>query len=205
MLTDIRKRGAELRSRSAPLSPQPSQTLRSGFVGVATKSGAFVPGDVLNSFAGKQESQQIREHDFAGILGLVEPLYDPVSLARHMEANTYHARAVKTKAQDVAGQGWELAPLVDKPDEGQRTLIQDFFESLEDDITDTLTWAMSDRESVGWLSIEMVRKDKVPDGPVVFLRNIPSHTMRAHNDGKRFVQVRGTRKAWFNWRMITDF
>ena len=105
---------------------------------------------------------------------------------------------------ETAGQGWELSPLVEKPDEDQRIKIEDFFESLEDDITDTLTWAMTDRESIGWLSIEVVREDKAPDGPVVFLRNIPSHTMRAHQDGKRFVQVRGIRKVWFKRAGLTN-
>ncbi len=197
MLSDTRSKGRALRTRKAEPITGSVAPLKSGFIGIATKSGAFVSGDVLERFAGKQESQQIRQQDFQGIDGLVEPLYDPTSLSRHMEANTYHARAVKTKAQDVAGQGWELSPLVDKPSEEEREKVEAFFASLEEDITDTLIQAMTDRESIGWLSIELVRDKKAPDGPIVFVRNIPSHTMRAHKDGKRFVQVRGTRKVWF--------
>ena len=201
MLSDTRSKGRALRKRSA-VDPSPSYgeltPMRGGgFIGIATKSGAFVPGDIFERFAGKQTSQQLRQEDFQGIEGLVEPLYNPANLALHMESNTYHARAVKTKAQDVAGQGWELVPLVDSPSEEERETIEAFFESLEEDITNTLIQAMNDRESVGWLSIELVRENKDPDGPIVFLRNIPSHTMRAHRDGKKYVQVRGTRKVWF--------
>ena len=119
MLTSTKDKGRSLRGRVGTQADPRSgltQTVGGGFIGVATKSGAFVPANILDSFVGKQESQQIRQEDFQGIDGLVEPLYDPPSLARHMEANTYHARAVRTKAQDTAGQGWELAPLVEKPD-----------------------------------------------------------------------------------------
>ncbi|KKK87135.1 hypothetical protein LCGC14_2756250, partial [marine sediment metagenome] len=123
-----------------------------GFIGIATKSGGFVPKDVLDLFAGKQSQQLTQTQDFAGLQGLVEPLYDPANLAQHMEANTYHARAVKTKAQDVAGQGWELVPLVDSPDKDQREALESFFDSLEEDISQVLIQAMTDRESIGWLS-----------------------------------------------------
>jgi len=204
MLADTRSKGQSLRSRTTKsvLSP-----LRSGgFIGVATKSGSFVSSDVLSRFAGKSEtqSQQIQQEDFKGIDGLVNPLYDPTSLARHMEANTYHARAVRTKAQDVAGQGWELLPAVDNPSDEQRDRVIEFFASLDEDISETLIQAMTDRESIGWLSIEIVREEKEPDGPIVIVKNIPSHTMRAHQDGKRFVQKRGSRQVWFKAAGLVD-
>ena len=134
MLSDTRSKGARLRERK----PRPAAKERStvgeltpmrggGFIGIATKSGAFVPADIFEAFAGKQSQQLTQTQDFAGLQGLVEPLYDPANLAQHMEANTYHARAVKTKAQDVAGQGWEFMPLVDNPDEDQRQELEDFF------------------------------------------------------------------------------
>ena len=211
MLSDTRRKGAALRGRPSRPVPRERSTVGEltpmkggGFIGLATKSGAFVPADVLDLFAGKQTSQQLTQtQDFAGLQGLVEPLFDPANLALHMEANTYHARAVKTKAQDVAGQGWELLPLVDNPSEEERESLLNFFDSLEEDLSQILIQAMTDRESVGWLSIELVRKDKAPDGPIVFLRNIPAHTMRAHKDGEKYVQVRGTRKVWFKTAGLT--
>ncbi len=128
MLSDTKSKGARLRDRPArPVSRPRASTgeltpmVSRGFIGVATKSGAFVPEDIFAAFAGKQGSQQIpQQQDFTGIAGLVEPLFNPGNLALHMESNTYHARAVKTKAQDTAGQGWELVPLVDKPNKEQR-------------------------------------------------------------------------------------
>ncbi len=210
MLSDTRKRGQRLRQRDP--RPAPSSTASvgelapirgGGFIGIATKSGAFVPAGIFEQFAGKQSQQLTQTQDFAGLQGLVEPLYDPASLAQHMEANTYHARAVKTKAQDVAGQGWELVSLVDNPDKDQREALLRFFDSLEEDISQVLIQAMTDRESIGWLSIELVRENKDPDGPIVFMRNIPAHTMRAHNKGQTWVQVRGVRKVWFKGAGLT--
>lgn len=211
---DVRGKGQSLRARGRRGSPShhASPTRRSGsssssgrqFLGVATKSGALVSGDILDQFTSKQ-SQQIKKHDaFGGISGLVEPLYNPDSLAQHMEANTYHARAVRTKAQDTAGQGWELAPIGENPSEEQADRVEELFESLDEDISEVLIQAMTDRESVGWLSIEIAREDKDPEGPVAFIKNIPSHTMRAHTDGKRFIQERSGRRVWFKAAGLTD-
>lgn len=209
-LSDTKSRGQSLRARASggshsPTTPHPRvRNTSPAFIGVATKGGSFVHADILDSFTAKQESQQIIRESFKGIHGLVEPLFDPVSLARHMEANTAHARAVRTKAQDVAGQGWELTPLVEEPSEEQLLLLEEFFEDLEEDIEEVLVQAMTDRESIGWLSIEIARLDKKPEGPVVLIKNIPAHTMRAHEDGKRFVQIRGGKRVWFKKASLTD-
>lgn len=173
------------------------------FLGVVTKGGEFVPKPIMDRFAGKS-SEQITKEEFRGLEGLVEPHYDPDSLARHMEANTYHARCVRTKAQDVAGQGWELSPLVEDPSDEQQERLVQWFEDLEYDIQEELVKAVTDRESVGWLAVEVAREDKTPDGPVVLIKNIPSHTVRAHQDGSRFIQSRNGRKVWFKAAGLTD-
>lgn len=205
-LTSARGKGRQLRARGPAVAPAVSRARADGssFIGVATKGGSYIAKDILDQFARKSTSEQLPPDSFKGINGLVEPLYDAESLARHMDANTYHARAVKTKAQDTAGQGWELVPLVEDPSEEQEDRIEEFFENLEDDIQDVLVAAMTDRESIGWFSIEMVRENKDPEGPVVILKNIPAHTMRAHEDGKRFVQIRGHKRRWFKRAGLTD-
>lgn len=177
---------------------------KSRHVGFVTKSGAFVAEDILARHAIKSNSEQIDNETFKSIHGLVEPLYDPNSLARHMEANTYHARAVRTKAQDSAGLGWELNPTTDNPNDEQKALVEKWFDELDEEIDEVLLQAMTDRESVGWFSIELVRENKEPEGVAVLLKNIPAHTMRAHQDRKRFIQQRGSKRVWFKLAGLTD-
>lgn len=212
-ISKVRSQGRALRDRSIPPghagSTYPVRRSRSAptsFFGVATKNGTLVSGDILDQFAYKQESQQLTSSAdmFRGVAGLVQPLYDPISLSRHMEVNTYHARCVRTKAQDTAGNGWELVPLVDNPSDDQQALIEQFFEDLEVDIQEILVQAMTDRESIGWLTIEVARENKDPEGTIVLLKNIPSHTMRAHLDGKRYVQERSSKRVWFKKAGLFD-
>lgn len=172
--------------------------------GYVTKSGAFVTADVLDMFSIKQTSQRIKTAEFKGLRGLVTPLFNPESLARHLEANTYHARCVRTKAQDVAGMGWQLHPLSDEPSEDQKTTAKTFFDELTDDIGDTLTRAMIDREAIGYMALELVRENKEPSGKPIDLFHIPAHTMRACDDEKRFVQQRGVKRVWFKKAGLTD-
>jgi len=166
--------------------------------GFVTKQGAFIDSDILKAYALKQGSQQIKEVVFPGTYGLVTPLYSPDALAYHLETNTYHARCVKTKAQDVGGLGWRLQPLKDEdPSEEQKKIVHDFFDNLDTPLEDILTEAMIDRESIGQMALELIREDRDPKGKPVGLHHIPVHTIRQHIDEKKFIQIRGIRKTWF--------
>jgi PBSX family phage portal protein len=137
----------------------------------------------------------------AGALGIVQPLYNPEALAHVLELNTYHYRACKTKARDTAGLGWILRPdpkVGDaKPSEDQREKIQATIDDLSTSLTATLDQALTDYESIGWAAIEVIRDEHRHDGPVVDLVHMPAHTIRCHRDGKRLLQIRGSRRRWF--------
>lgn len=172
--------------------------------GVVTKSGTFVHNNVLNQYATKAESRKLKD-GFGGDYAtekLITPLYNPESLAKLMEMNTYHYRAVKTKARDTAGQGWELADVGDATtQEGEMEQAADALKIMLDALTPPLTiildHAQTDYESVGWACIELIRENYAGDGPIVDIEHIPAHTIRLHKDGLRYLQKRGVKKRWF--------
>ena len=153
-------------------------------------------------------SQQLPDDPFAysreaGESGLVRPLYDMDQLAAMLEGNTLHARCCKQKAMDVAGRGFELR-VRDDVAEGAGSADEatwgTFVEAVEEDergdesFAQRITQAHQDFESIGWAAIEVGRTtDRVPDG----LWHVPSHTIRAHVDGRRFAQKRAGKLVWF--------
>jgi capsid portal protein len=160
------------------------------------------------------ESKQIEEQVF-GIDGLATPPLDFGQLAMLLTSNTAHFRACAQKASDVAGRGYHIIA-----DEGleeqsaavqaERDRIDEFLANVNPKRTlrEVLEAVAFDYEAIGWGFLELVLNGK---DELVELNHIPAHTMRAHSDGKRFVQIRGQQKAWFMdvavanpWNMDTD-
>lgn len=163
--------------------------------------GEVVPESYLEKYALKEESKQIPADVFEDSYkedGLVEPLYNLEALAQLMEINTYHARAVKTKARDIAGLGWDLIPSenVETPDEEQKQRAFEFLNNCNPSITLSEIFAkvMIDHEAIGNGYFEVIRND---DDEIIGLEHIPAHTMRVHSDMNRYAQIRGRKKVWF--------
>ena len=166
------------------------------------EDGEVIPESYLERYALKKESKQIPEDTFKGSYNendLVEPLYNLEALAQLLEMNTYHMRAVKTKARDIAGLGWDLVPKenVEEPDEEQKEKAYEFLENCNPKITlsEIFAKAMIDHEAIGNGYFEVIRDEQGEE--IVGLEHIPAHTMRVHKDMIRYVQKRGKRKAWF--------
>lgn len=126
--------------------------------------------------------------------GLIEPPYTPTYLTNLSSLNTYHARCVKTKALDVGGNGYTLNPIGDNPSEQNYQKLKEFFDQLPSDL-----WVNShqDAEEVGYAAVELIRYGDQPEGEPQSLVHIPSYTIRIHKDFKKFMQLRGTGRAWF--------
>jgi PBSX family phage portal protein len=153
-------------------------------------------------------SQQLPDDPFlysrdAGQAGLVRPLYDMDQLAGMLEGNTLHARCCKQKATDVAGRGFELRVKADVAEggaEAHQAQWSAFVEAVEQDergdesFTQRITQAHQDYESIGWAVLEVARS---ADGTPVGLWHVPSHTIRAHVDRRRFAQRAGGKTIWF--------
>lgn len=162
------------------------------------KDGSVVSDQLLQRFSLK-ESKQIKGGDeftsFYQQNQIVQPKYHPKLLADLMERNTYHYRAVKTKAKDTVGLGWHLSPLVENPSEQQQMQIEQLLQYPHPDQTleEIFTQWMEDYEATGNGYLEVISDQ----GNVVGFEHIPAHTMRRHKDEVRYVQVRGNKKRWF--------
>ncbi|MDZ5782101.1 phage portal protein [Marinococcus luteus] len=132
--------------------------------------------------------------------GLVQPLYVLENLAHLLEISTPHYRACKTKARDTAGIGWYLEPVQDlnrEPSEEQKEAATTFLKrpNPDESLSEMAEKVFVDFESTGNGDIEVIRDPNT--GLVSHLLHIPSHTVRAAYDGRRFVQSRNGRQVWF--------
>jgi len=168
---------------------------------VVTKQGKVVKQDVLNGYI-TSESKQLEKDVFADSQSyetdkLVQPLYDPLSLANLVEINTYHMRACRTKAEDVAGNGWRLSPKTENANEKQKEIIEEFIENQKEPIESTLKKLQFDKEATGYFAMEIARERNAFDGAVNQIAHIPSHTIRIHRSGNKYCQYRNNKKVWF--------
>lgn len=167
---------------------------------IVTNRNKAVKMDVLGQYQ-TSESKQLSKDTFADADytrdGLVRPLYTPLTMAKLLEINTYHMRACKTKAEDVAGNGWTLYPKVENPDEGQQTLVQEFFDKQKEPIEKIIKKLQLDKEAVGYFAMEIAREGNKYDGAVDFIGHIPAHTIRIHKSGNKYCQYRDNKKSWF--------
>jgi PBSX family phage portal protein len=173
---------------------------------IATKSGKVVHRDALSAFATKSDSRAMPDDRFIAsytVDRLVEPLYNPEALARLLEVNTWHSRCVHTKAQDVAGLGWDLTPTSGDEEEGnqaEKEKILNLFETgIEGhpSIDDLFVAAWVDYEAVGYCTIEVAREGFKPDGEIVLLKQLAAHNIRVHSSGDKYAQIVGIKKRWF--------
>jgi len=167
---------------------------------VVTNRAEVIRTDVLAGYQ-TAESKQLSKDVFADADytegSLVKPLYAPLTMAKLIEINTYHMRACRTKAEDVAGNGWKIVPLVDKPSVEQKEIIEEFIKGQEEGLEETIKKTQLDKELVGYFSMEVAREENAFDGPVNQIRHIPAHTVRIHKEGNKFCQARDIKKKWF--------
>lgn len=174
--------------------------------GYVLNDGKVISSSYMDRYATKsEESRQLPADRFSGMYqadGLIEPLYNLEALTRLMEQNTYHMRAVRTKARDTVGLGWHLRAVnSEQPAEEERKRVEQF---LQENCHPTLSFdeilerMMTDWEANGNGAIEVMRRDV--RGPITGLAHAPSHTFRLHRDGKRLAQLRDGKKVWFKMR-----
>jgi PBSX family phage portal protein len=176
---------------------------RSSVKAYVLSDGQVIRADVLERYAVKSEPSESKGLDtdrFAGIygdLGLVTPRYNLEVLADLLDANTYHKRACRTKAQDTAGLGWTLRPRKEDAPEYEVEAAKAFLEepAPEDDLVEIVKQVMVDYEATGNGILEVLRV--FVTGPATGLAHLPAHTLRVHKDRKRYCQMVGNQRRWF--------
>lgn len=165
----------------------------------------------VSKASGEPTSRQIRG-PWRGLASrIVEPPFDFNALAKFLEINTEHLRCVRSKAADVAGQGYQLQAReqVDEqgnpiePDPRHRAELEEFFSwpNEEQTFRDLIEILMVDYEALGNCYLEIVRKvdgtKDPPWGKPVKIYHVPARTVRILRDGSGFVQIRGSQRRFF--------
>lgn len=148
---------------------------------------------------GEYKSEQLPESEFTGQeRGIQNPPFMLEQLVYLAETHPVHSAALEQKAADIAGKGWEwVANDPDLSPEEDRDALAQWFEELAPDDVDMheiIHSAWLDVETVGWGLIEVARDTQ---GVARRLYHVPAHTVRAHRDGFRLLQIRDARKVWF--------
>ncbi len=157
--------------------------------------------DDKGNAVGEWSSNAMPEDQFGAvnIAGLQEPPYSLEQLVYLAETHPVHSAAIEQKTVDVCGTGWDWEPIDEDQDADPelRAQIIEWFESLapdDEDMAEVISAVWDDVETTGWGLAEIVRD---PQGIARRIYHVPGHTVRAHRDGYRLVQMRGTGRVWF--------
>lgn len=172
---------------------------------IATTSGKVIDVGIFERYAmkgdGEQSASLPTDRFYGDYQNLLPPTYDPEVMVGLLEINTWHNRCVKTKANDVAGLGYGLSSVGDEDNqaEGDKERLNTFFTDRRHKrpIAAILTDVQTDKETLGYCSLEIVRDKYDPMGDPVVMAHIPAHTVRVHKTGNKYMQKRGVKKRWF--------
>jgi len=178
--------------------------LRKGKAFIYTSKGSLVSLKKLERYEVKKTSKQIKEDkQYFKEKGLMSPPYDPGVFLDYYESNGYLMRSVDQVAQDVGGLGYTLKPKegVDLKTNKKALEIKGKMEKMllhpndEDSLLQILKHLITDWGSMGWWCLEIVRNNK---DEVVEMYYVPGHTVRVHESGNKFAQVRYVKgkKTW---------
>ncbi len=171
-----------------------------------TTAWIFDDGTILKA---DKPSQQLAEDPWSysatqgAESGLLSPPYVLEQLAAQLETNTLHYRAVKQKASDVVGRGFELRAKGEAAEGSSEaeTRWGEFMERVQlgddrgdESFKERIVAAHEDYESVGWAVLECSRNAA---GELDGLWHVPGQTIRAHTDGRRYAQKRADKTVWF--------
>lgn len=176
---------------------------------IVTAGNDYIPGQpytgdfdiidtsIMEQYAIKSSQQLDDEEDQWA--DFRQPKYDPKELAKLLEYNVWHKKAVDAVAQDTMGTGWSLQKRPDlehEPSEQQKRIARDWIHNLTTDINTLFHDTVHDRRSMAYTGIELLRQGKSKTLPVD-LRHISSQYYRVHKDKVRVKQTVGLKEKWF--------
>lgn len=149
-------------------------------------------------------SRQLIEDPFEGISSygqaIKKPPYSLEQLILLAEQNPVHSACLDQRIADLVAEGVQFQPADDDEskdgDDEVEAALFDWWESLFPDMTSLeATQAVADDYvTVAWGAFEIGRNK---EGVVERLYHLPGHTLRAHQEGNRYVQIRGGKQVWF--------
>jgi len=191
----------EKKTTKTKTKPMPISKIEEAEAYFVTDKGVFHPSAVkIQKDQDRKESKQLKEKEEKFLLeeGLVSLPFNVNGLLWLMDNSEYFDACVHQIAQDVVSRGHELRVKEGKKENSkEREKIESFLDEPnfnEDESFEKLVKnAVLDLEVIGWFGIELSRDEKEPTG----LWNVPAHTIRVHENKKKFCQKREGRKVWF--------
>lgn len=158
----------------------------------------------------KQFKSDLFTHMYTEENGLIRPPYNMDQLLALKEASPIHASCISQKCSDIAGLGWKWIhktgdsdeedndedAVANTEDNTQLTVLESFLDNCNEEMTfrEIIEAVWNDFETLGWGIMEIVRNGK---GQPVEIYHVPAQTVRAHEDGTRFVQSLNGKFRWF--------
>lgn len=169
--------------------------------GVITTKGKFIPQQQLEEFALKsiyEDSEQLdsREGYIGNGIEMARP-YSMKTLAMFLENDVTHNTACRVKAGDIAGNGWEIKPLLKNADFTNQSDIEDWLENMEIDICDVFEESEQDYHGLGEEFVEIVRYGRNPNEKIVNMYHLPTVNMTFIKDKNIAVQTIGNQRKYF--------
>ncbi|MYL36026.1 phage portal protein [Pontibacillus yanchengensis] len=158
--------------------------------------GKYIKGS-LKSKVKTEESTQIIDkfQSNYGTFNVVLPKYNPSVLADLGAENTYHFKAVRAKADDGSGVGWELLKKEDEVDDDVKEKVESLIE--ESDINNTFRKAFTDLDTISFMTIEVARQGRLSNRRIDNIHHVPSEFVRVHRHRNKYVQMVGGEYVWF--------
>lgn len=172
------------------------QKVQKGNVFVSTTKGVY-PFALLKAASAPTSKQIVLDQKWMMAEDLVPPPFSVDGLLSLYESNSTLCACIRQIAKDIAGLGWKII-LRDGAKENKKELdkINAFVEHPNDEYSLRYLFDVSliDWGSIGWFGLEVVHNAK---GEIIELFHVPAHTLRVHNSGDKYCQVRGQSKVWF--------
>ena len=169
---------------------------KEGNVYVSTTKGVY-PFSLLKAAATPTSKQIVLDQKWMMEEDLVPPPFSVDGLLSLYESNSTLCACIRQIARDVAGLGWKII-LKEEAKENNKELekINAFIGHPNDEYSLRYLFDTSlvDWGAVGWFGLEVVRNAK---GEIVELFRVPAHTLKVHNSGDKYCQIRGQSKVWF--------
>lgn len=160
---------------------------------------AFILGDVFKSVTDDilPKSQDPFDNLYASENsdGIIQPLYNPLSLCQMTEINDTLKQCITAMATNVDGFGWELIERTDEETKGktnaaaeqEKHQLQSFFDFInpDEDITMLRKRCREDIESCGYGFLEVVNDQT---GVPAELYRLPAHSMRITKPDKEWTE-----------------
>ena len=151
---------------------------------------------IMEQYAVKNSKQLEDDEEYADFR---QPKYDLMDLAKILEYNVWHKKAVDAISTDSMGRGWTIQKRPDlgyEASEQQKDIAKRWLNGLTKNINQLFHDLVYDRRSLAVGAVEIIREGRSNSLPYD-LKNMSVQYLHPHKDKVRVKQSVGTKHKWF--------